>query len=205
MKHAEMGRSMLRPDKETSRDCGGSGLPENRNEALGQGKGTEEQQHVKGVSCQGVPEQWQAGEVTSGQTAGGFWIGVQEPPSGEVGDQKELNGAEESCGGNARDSAAASQKAADEDTEKETGVDDEHHAELVKADKQISSEEREQREGKRKVALFDDCAGKQSHRANGSEVPGMRRDAESGSDSNDDESEQQAIKQIVMRIFTIHL
>ena len=65
-------------------------LPENGNEALDESEAAEQQRGVKGVACESVPEKWQACKIASGQAGGGLWVGIQEPPGGEIGDQKEL-------------------------------------------------------------------------------------------------------------------
>ena len=103
-----------------------------RNEMFREGVAAEEQSHVEGIPGEGVPEKGKAGQVASGQAGGGFWVGIQEPPDCQVGEEEELGGAEERCCADAENASAILQEAADEDAEEKTGVD--HRDEPVKAD-----------------------------------------------------------------------
>src|SRR5205814_2100633 len=187
-----------------STDCGGSRFAKNGDEALGQGEAAEEQSGVEGVARERVPEERKAAKIASGQTRGGFGEGIQEPPYAEVGDEKKLNRAEESRGGDASERAMIVHPASDEHAEKKAGVDDGH--EFVEADEDVANEEGQRRKGKREATVAEEGSGKESHRADRCEIPRMWCDAESGGDDNYGEGEQQAIKQrFFWRDFGVHI
>ena len=111
-------------------------------------------------------------------------IAAQELPGGEIGDEEKLDGAEERGETDTSDGAAVAEPKADEDAEKKTGVDDEHHAELVETDKQIARKKREQRKCEGEAAVIEDRAREERHGADGREIPGVRGDANGGGQSN---------------------
>lgn len=144
---------------ETSLNCGASWFAKNRDEVLGQGERTEEESGIKGIAGKRVPEERKAGSVTSDQTRSRFWIRTEEPPRGEIRYQEELHGAEKSTRADPRDRTTALQKAANQNAEKEAGVDQQHNAELVKTDEQVARKKRQQGKGEAEAAVFNDCAG----------------------------------------------
>src|SRR6266436_2637980 len=74
-----------------------------RGKAFGEGVAAEEERGVEGVASEGVPEKRDAGDVTGKQTGGGMREAAEELPDGEIGDEEELDGAEERGEANARD------------------------------------------------------------------------------------------------------
>src|SRR5207253_10543697 len=54
----------------------------------------EEQQSIKGIAGDRIPEQGKASKVTGSEARSSFWIGIQEPPDGEIGHQEKLQGTE---------------------------------------------------------------------------------------------------------------
>src|SRR5258708_7877444 len=129
-------------------------------------------------------------------------VGAHELPDGEIGDEEELNGAKERCEADAGDGAAVAQPEADGYADEEAGVDDGDY--FVEANENVSSEKREEREEESETAVFEHGAGEERHRADGREIPGMWGDAQSGSEKNQSEGEQRAIKQSFFSSFAKH-
>src|SRR5216684_1787746 len=67
-----------------------------------------------------------AGDVAGEEAGGGVREAAEELPDGEIGDEEELDGAEERGEANARDGAAIAKPEADCDVDEEAGVNDEH-------------------------------------------------------------------------------
>jgi len=164
------------------------------NEALGEGVAAEEERGVEGVAGKGVPEEGDAGDVASEEAGSGVREAAEELPDGEIGDEEELDGAEERGKADSRDGAAIAKPEADGDIDEEAGVDDEHK--FMETDEKVAGEESEQREQERETAIAEHGTGEERHRTNGSEVPRMRSDAQSGGKNDQGESEQRAGEQI---------
>src|ERR1700720_3164195 len=76
-------------------------LAQTRREPLGQGEAAEEKGGVKRVACEGVPGKRYAGEVAHCEASACARVAVEESPDAEIGDQEELQSAEEGGGGDA--------------------------------------------------------------------------------------------------------
>src|SRR5579859_527895 len=76
----------------------------------------------------------------------------------------------------------------------------------MKADEHVAGKESEDRKEKSEAAITNDRARKQSHSADGCEIPGMGSDAQGGGEGNDGQGEQRTIKQIFfLRELGIHV
>src|SRR5713101_6330662 len=102
------------------------GLAQRGEEPFGEGVAAEEERGIEGVAGEGVPEKRDAGDVAGEEAGGGVREAAEELPDGEIGDEEELDGAEESGQADGRDGAAVAKPDADGDVDEETGVDDEH-------------------------------------------------------------------------------
>ena len=155
-----------------------------REEALGQGVAAEEKSGVGGVAPEGVPEEWDGGDIAGEEAGSVMRITAQELPGGKIGDKEKLDGAEERGETDTGDSAAIAEPKADGYVDEETGVNDEYHAELVETDKQVARKKRKQRKCEGEAAVLEDRAGEERHGADGREIPGMRGDAHGGGHYN---------------------
>src|SRR6267378_2470384 len=120
------------------------GLAERGEKAFGEGVAAEEERGVEGVASEGVPEKRDAGDVASEEAGGGMREAAEELPDGEIGDEEELDGAEERGEANARDGAAIAKPEADCDVDEEAGVNDEHQ--FVETNEKVAGEKSEQGE-----------------------------------------------------------
>jgi len=93
-------------------------------EAFCKSEAAEEQGGIQGVAGQSVPEKGDAGDVAGEEASGGVWIAAEELPDGEIGDEEELDGAEERGKADADDGAAVAEPQTDGDIDEEAGVDD---------------------------------------------------------------------------------
>src|SRR5713226_7634734 len=158
------------------------GLAQRGEEPFGEGVAAEEERGIEGVAGEGVPEKRDAGDVAGEEAGGGGREAAEELPDGKIGDEEELDGAKERGEADARDGAAIAEPESDD------GVDDEHQ--FVETDEKVAGEESKQREQERETAIAEQGAREERHRANGSEVPRMRSDAQGRGENNQDESEQ---------------
>ena len=85
-----------------------------------------------------------AGDVTGEEAGGGVREAAEELPDGEIGDEEELDGAEERGEANARDGAAIAKPETDCDVDEEAGVNDEHQ--FVETNEKVAGEKSEQGE-----------------------------------------------------------
>jgi len=69
---------------------------------------------------------------------------AEELPDSEIGDQEELDGAEERGEADAGDGAAIAEPEADGDIDEKAGVNDEHQ--FVETDEKVAGEQGQQRE-----------------------------------------------------------
>src|SRR5882762_5043745 len=120
------------------------GLAQRGEEPFGEGVAAEEERGVEGIAGEGVPEKRNAGDVAGEEAGGGVREAAEELPDGEIGDEEELDSAEERGEADARDGAAIAKPEADGDVYEEAGIDDEHQ--FVETDKDVTGEESEQRE-----------------------------------------------------------
>lgn len=161
------------------------------NETFGQGVAAEKKSGVKSVASEGVPKKWNGGDVAGAEAGSVVRIGVHELPEGEIRDEEELDSAEERGETDAGDGAAVAEPEADVYADEEAGVDDRDY--FVEAYEEVAGKEREEREEKGEAAVLEDRTGKEGHGANGSEIPGMGRNAQGGSENNQSECKRGAV------------
>ena len=170
---------------------------------FGEGEAAEEQDCVDGVAGESVPKIWNAGDVAGEEAGRRARIAAEELPNGEIGDQEELDSAEERREADASDGAAAAEPEADGDVDEEAGVDD--GDQLVEADEDVACEQCEEGEEEGQAAVLEERTGEESHGADGSKVPGMRCDAQGGGENDQSKSEQRATEEVFfLRNFGIH-
>src|SRR6266700_7039331 len=92
-------------------------------ETLAESIAAKEQGGINDVACESVPEEGNTSKVAGGEAGGGLWIGSQEPPNGEIGDQEKLSGAQERGETDAGDGTAIAQPEADGNANEEAGID----------------------------------------------------------------------------------
>jgi hypothetical protein len=109
-------------------------------------------------------------------------VSAEELPDGKVGDEEELERAEENGAADAENTAAILEPSADEHAEQEAGID--HGNEAVEADEKVSGKEGHERGEKRDAAIAKHRAGKERHGTDWREIPRVRHDAHDGGEDN---------------------
>jgi hypothetical protein len=166
------------------RQCGRT---QTRRKTLRQGEAAEQQSGIDGIACEHVPEKRHTGKVARREAAGSAWVAVQKNPHPEVSDNEKLQSAQEGCSSDAQKIAFLIQEAADTHAEEKTGID--QWTELVEADDEVGGKHHDHGKDEGNAAAAHHGAGKQSDRADWSEVPGMRGETQGSSDYDHCEDE----------------
>ena len=153
-----------------------------------EGEYAEEKSGVEGVTGEGVAEEGQAYDVTGGEARGGVRVSVVKLPDGKVGDEEELERAEEDGAAEAENGTTVGEPGADENAEEKARV---HNGdEAMETDEEVACKESRERKQEGDAAITEHRAGEERHGTDGREIPRMRKDAHCGceNDHYDDEN-----------------
>ncbi len=117
----------------------GGRFAEGGKEALRESETAEEEASIDGVSCKGVPEEGDSGNVAGDEARGTARVGEAKSPDRKIGDKEKLDGSEESGGADTSKGAAVTQPKSDGLTVDKTGVYDGHQ--FLKTNEHVADEE----------------------------------------------------------------